>query len=210
MEPRDSELLTKVLERLEVKEWDLLLVGDGSGTNWNEACGWCATLIDRQTGGRRLFYGSMNLGSNNAAEIMPYVQALTWFHAVYGKERLDEKVSLKVVVITDSQHIATQGNAVAGLAGMPSKNSILFAPFAEMSRLGYMMEFRWAPRATTDLNKLADLIAGLSRRELLNIYKPCSTHGLELIDAAERALARLTFEPARKLGADLYRINPSG
>lgn len=96
--------------RLDIREWDVLLVGDGSGQTWERVCGWAAILVDRQTRGRRVFYGAANMGSNNFAECLPYLQALTWFDQFHGRDRLKASGFLRGHVVTDSQAVATWAN----------------------------------------------------------------------------------------------------
>ena len=52
---KDGELLQLLIDRLDVQDWELLLVGDGSGNGWSTANGWACTLIDRRNRGPRLF-----------------------------------------------------------------------------------------------------------------------------------------------------------
>lgn len=199
-----------MLTKAGITEWDLLIVGDGSGTGWGDACGWASVLIDRRTRNRKLFYGAMNLGSVNLAEMMPYYQALAWFHNNHGKARLKERSPLLVHVITDSQVTALHGNRITNKhEGLPKvAHRALWAGVQEFIALGYRLEFRWARRDTSGLNNLCDLIAGLSRRAI----KDTEPSGVE--GSANRmadALGRLTFaDPETGRPISPYEINPDG
>lgn len=203
----DAELLQAVLDRAGITSWDVLLVGDGSGTGWQDACGWAAVLIDRESRGRRLFHGAMNVGSVNFAETMPYLQAINWYDQVGGgKDRLKQQGFIRVHIITDSQVIANWGTRAASSGDLPRKHIMLWAGVRELRRLGYQFYFHWANRSTTLLNWTADLIAGLSRREILQLAG--SEHDTDLATRAARALENVRFDdPSTGQAISLYHLN---
>lgn len=151
-----------------ITTWDLLLVGDGSGSGWAQGCGWATTLVDRHTHDRWQFVGAMNMGSINLAELMPYLHALTWYHANGGRQRIHELGRpLAVHVITDSQVIYQQGEAVAKLdQPLPKVQEAQWAAMRQLTHMGYMLHYHWLERCTTALNWAADLLAGMSRKSL--------------------------------------------
>ena len=53
--------LQTVLDHLGVKEtdWDVVIIGDGSGSDWQSPCGWASVLIDKETRNRKVFYGAI-------------------------------------------------------------------------------------------------------------------------------------------------------
>ena len=188
----EAELIQTLLTRLQIPRSGLTVVGDGSGSTWERGCGWASILIDHETRGRRAFFGAMNLGSVNFAEAMPYVQALNWFDAQFGKERLKRLGSLPVHILTDSQVTAQWGTQASQIGGvLPRKHAALWAAMREYQRLGYQCVWHWAPRLTTELNWLADLIAGLSRRGLEEYDQ--DAHDLRL--RAINALQAIQFCP---------------
>jgi len=159
-----------MLARLRISQWDLALIGDGSGSSWMHGCGWAGVLIDRFTKGRRLFYGGMNVGSINLAELMPYMHALSWYHENFGRDRLkraDHGV-LHVHIITDSQVICQHGSKIN--AGQnPSSNRSAWACMAQFIKEGYILHYHHIPRCTVALNVVADKVAGVSRLTLQGI-----------------------------------------
>lgn len=159
------ESLPQVLQELGINDWDLVLVGDGSGSGWSSGCGWACVLVDRFTKMRELFCGGMNLGSVNLAETMPYVHALTWYDSQYGKERLKQTGLLNVHVITDSMVIAEQGTQVMQPdRPLPRTQRLPWADMRELHAMGYHLTYHWLGRSTTLLNWCADLIASLARK----------------------------------------------
>ncbi len=202
------ETLQAILRRLNITAWDLFIIGDGSGSGWNSACGWAGCLCDHQSHARRFFWGGMNLGSVNCAESMPYMQALTWFDAVYGKERLKARGHLNVHVLTDSQTIATWGNRAMSPEGtLPRSNIAIWAPMREYRRLGYHCQFYWAARSTTQLNWASDLIAALCRQEIQRAMDPRIGDGVLSIRAAN-AIAKVKFHGPDDQPINPYHLNP--
>lgn len=205
----DVELLQALLNRLQIQDnsWDLLLVGDGSGTGWLNGCGWAAALVDKLTRGRRLFFGGMNAGSVNLAEMLPYLQALTWFHATHGASRLKQCGTLLVHILTDSQVIANEGTKAANLSEeLPRSRIALWAAMREFRRLGYRLTYHWTPRSSYDLNLVADLISSLCRRQVITIDGP-GDDGYAAQAAAAVDAVRLV-DPATGEEIRLHDINP--
>lgn len=204
------EILQEVLNRAGIQEvdWDLVLIGDGSGTGWEDAAGWAGVLIDKETRGRRLMYGAMNKGSVNLAELMPYVQSLAWYHSQFGESALKRKGMLRVHVITDSQ-VTAQHGIQSCRPGEPLPNvpqRTLWAAVREMTRIGYVIQWHWAARSTSGLNYLSDLVAGLSRRSVMGV----EVGGMyaEAVRAA-KALDQLSFaDPLTGEPISPYGINP--
>lgn len=165
------KLQQAVIDRIGNPKWDLLLVGDGSGSGWDGCAGWSTVLVTNEAAQqRRVFYGACNSGSVNLAETMPYLQAMTWYDTHYGRDRLKQLTQLHVHVLSDSQTIVNWGNkAVASPDTVPRKMLALWAGVQALSQLGYMFRFHWAPRQTTELNWAADLIAGLARGTVKDI-----------------------------------------
>jgi len=204
----DQQTLQAVLDRVGNPNWDVLIIGDGSGSGWDTSCGWCGLLIDKQTRGRRYAYGGMNAGSVNFAESMPYIQLLSWYDANGGKARLKEQGTLNIHILTDSQVVAHWGNrAMASAVDLPRKHIMLWAGLRELRRLGYMCTFHWSPRMTTQANWACDLIAGLTRREVISANEPGSVAG----NASQRAATVIAnmrlYDPATGQELNPHFIN---
>lgn len=208
----ERQTLQAVLERIGNPSWDLLIVGDGSGSGWHHACGWAATLVCNRTQGRRFFYGGMDNGSVNFAESMPYIHALTWYDKHYGKELLQNLGHLNVHILTDSQVIAqwgTQAMQPDNVSELPRKQLILFAGLREFRRLGYHCRFHWAPRMTSEFNWAADVIAGLARAEVMKAADPSYVIGNDHATRAANAIGNLVFhDPLTGQPLNPYNVNP--
>lgn len=153
----------------------------------------------------------MDCGSVNFAESMPYVQALTWYDNNYGKEILNGLGFLNVHILTDSQVIAHWGTTAMSSSGEPPprKQLMLWAGMRELRRVGYHCTFHWAPRLTTEFNWAADLMAGISRREVMNALDPAYVAGADPATRAANAIGNLVFyDPATGQRLDPYKLNP--
>jgi ribonuclease HI len=157
--------LQTVLTTLRIQQWDVIIAGDGSGTGWNDACGWAHIVIDRVSRDRKLLVGGCEGGSINMAEMMPILHGLTWYHQAHGKSLLHSMGRLVVHVITDSEVTAHHGAIAADLTQPLAKvNPLFWSGVREFCRMGYELHFHWLPRCTTGLNQCADLIASLGRK----------------------------------------------
>lgn len=141
-------------------------MGDGSGSRHDTPCGWASILIDRETGGRRAFGGNADSGSITFAEAMPYVQALTWFDATFGHQRLKTAGFLDVHIVTDSNVIARLGAAMAaGDTPVPQQQMYLGAYCKALAKARYRLHWHWARRDTSELNKICDALSKRHRKE---------------------------------------------
>ena len=203
--------MSAIIQRIGNPRWDVLIVGDGSGSGWAQACGWAATLIDNRRQARRFFYGGMDCGSVNFAEAMPYVQSLTWYDHHYGKESLEQVGFLNVHILTDSQVIAQWGTRAQQSEGdLPRKMLAIWATMREYRRLGYHCTYHWAPRLTTTLNWAADIMAGICRREVTAAFDPAYIAGADHAIRAANAIGNLVFhDPETGLRLDPYQLNPT-
>ena len=159
----EREDFEKMLERLGIDSWDWILIGDGSGSNWDYQCGWGCVSIERDTFERRVWAGCMSQGTVNFAEMMAYLQPLTWFNAQEdakrkhtGKARRPKQIH----IITDSDYVRSQGESGDM---MPKRNGALWRIFEDFVRQGLVLNWHWVRRETVGLNIYADLISKSAR-----------------------------------------------
>lgn len=184
--------LHQVLSELGIgnDDWDALLVGDGSGTDWKNACGFSAVLIDHYGNWRAPFHGSLNTGTNQLAELLPYLHAMTWYASGPGKARLEDRLAtwkpspnygvksthdsterspgVKIHIITDNKNLASQGNYLAARKAY----SWIWKSFDELTAMGYQFTWHWLPRMNLGLNRLVDFMSGRCRLEMEKIELP--------------------------------------
>ena len=165
-----KEPLEELLIRLEIQpnEWDLLLIGDGSGSNWTRESGWASVSIERTTLERRVWFGSMNCGTVNFAEMMAYLQPLNWYASVeLNNRKKSGGVRFRNVhIITDSKYCGEQGNKKDLF---PKKNSALWKIFGDFQRHGILLHWHWIPRDTVELNAYADKLSKDARKAIAEL-----------------------------------------
>ncbi len=159
----DEETLEHLLSRLGVKDWDFVLIGDGSGSNWQKEAGWASVSIEKLTGERLVHAGAVNRGTVNFAEMMAYLQPLEWL-ASRETERRKQKGPTRayhVHVVTDSEYCRSTGS---GPGRMMAKNAGLWAVFDVFTRHGFVLHWHWLPRENCDLNRYCDKLSKMARK----------------------------------------------
>ncbi len=161
-----GETLQALLARLEIEAWDLLLVGDGSGSKWDYPCGWACTALEHDSLERKAFYGAMNDGTVNIAELMAYLAPLSWYTTKVDAQRKasgDFRVR-QIHIITDSSY--TQGRGEAKDAVTMKRNAILWGAFALIERRGFHLHWHWMEREEAALNRFADALSRAARMQI--------------------------------------------
>lgn len=168
LDPLNTADLDMVLAAVGITHWDLLLVGDGSGSGWDGVCGWSAIICDRDQGLRKQICGAWNPGTGHIGELMPYLHALQWYMEGPGHNKLATCIKagryVDVRILTDAKLLADQGNRVSGRKACRP----LWAAFDYIAGMGYNLHWHWMGRNRTALNRLADL---LSRDCRINLEK---------------------------------------
>lgn len=153
-----------------INAWDVLIVGDGSGSTWDRAAGWGAVTIERETGHREVHAGLVNRGTVNFAELMAYVQALDWL-ASRERDRRDAGSparAYRVHIITDSDYCRVAGSRSPRMA---KKNVGLLSILNTYVRQGFVLKWHHLPRENCALNSYADKLSKLMRK-LVEGYNP--------------------------------------
>lgn len=189
---KTTEPLDALLQKLKIDNWDLLLVGDGSGSTWDRECGWGCVSIEKSTLERRVWHGALSHGTVNVAEAMAYLQPLCWYVDRELKVRKHGgKIGVRHVhIVTDSGYLQSSGDKPARDL-LSSNNGPIWNVFRQFSSHGILLHWHWVRRETVELNEFAD---HLSKAARLNIK------GKEL---PERAIE--PFRPARD---SVYDFNP--
>lgn len=162
--------LRRLLSDLKIRDWDVLLVGDGSGSGWDVGVGWSCIVIDKYTKTRKLIYGGGNTGTVNIAELMAYVHAMLWYSGHTGKElkKQNPGKTIKVHIVTDSRVIVGQGVRTTSRSLDGVANRALWACMNDLARQGYSFHYHWIDRMSNELNWAADQMAGRARISLRN------------------------------------------
>jgi ribonuclease HI len=145
---------------LGLPDFDLLLVGDGSGTVYHQPAGWACVAHDRRQQQVTLHRGAATCGTNNFAELFPYVQAL-WHH--HQEHRQVPAVPVCVQVVSDSELTVRCGNGLY----VRRANGCLWSSVGWFEQNGYQIAWRHVPRNSNAWSALMDSLAGKARRLVL-------------------------------------------
>jgi ribonuclease HI len=135
--------------------YDLELVCDGSGTVHNEPCGYsCKATSSIYKGGTVTHFGGFSAGTNNFAELIPFVHALGYDFSVRPKSFVNNKLKEEAAVlcISDSELTVKQGNRKYHR----NANKALWAAIDEYERLGYNLTWHHVLRDTIALQIACD------------------------------------------------------
>ena len=152
--------LKSLLDRLRVPEyWDLIMVGDGSGSGWESPGGWCGIMLerDRETGlvkYHKPAIGGVNRGSINWLEAMPYWHMLREYN-----HNTETAPPIDVFIFSDSKWVV---EAMSGKFRLKSHRDMR-AVFRMYQQDGYRLNWTHVPREVLALNSLADRIATTGR-----------------------------------------------
>ncbi len=168
--PQDRKALQRLLKSEKVKddEWDVIVVGDGSGSKWGYAAGFGSISFERRTRRMRSWFGALNDGTVNLAEIMAYMAPLQYLatQAQDAKEQGTRFKVLNVHIFTDSQYCRDMGNRGCPLQG---KNGLLWECLNSVKRVGVITHWHWIRRETNPFNSIADRLSKAARTAIMNV-----------------------------------------
>jgi ribonuclease HI len=164
--------MTKLLEDqmcdlfhdLSIPESDLLIVGDGSGTVTLKPCAWFCTSYDHSDDKVWEHMGGTNGGSNNFAELSPYIHALQFHHQILTKRGRNPTASepCSVLIVSDSEVTVRCGNKEYAR----NANGALWAAIDWFEKNHYDIIWVHRPRNSNVFLKRADFEAGRLRNIL--------------------------------------------
>ena len=174
---RRTLTLQALCQSLEITDgWDLLLVGDGSGSNWRRGAGWATVAIEKRAVARRVFYGAMSSGTNNVAETMAYVHPLLFYAAQNMRD------PWRVHVITDSEYVATNGNRIGRGSLAVGTHDIVWSMLWALSRRGWSLQWHHAHRGQIALNVYVDMLSRGARIMLETHDLPHTLKGVQQME----------------------------
>jgi ribonuclease HI len=174
--PADLFLLQTI--RLPPDAWDVIIVGDGSGSRYGWPGGWAAVLFDKATGLRKLLYGALSDTTVNVMELSPYIYSMMWYSRGPGKDlqkQLREATQVgiaprmvQVHIITDCEIIADQGRRIKAR----DTNRPLWQTMDDFERLGYSFHWYHVERDLLAANRLCDFLSKEMRKATMQIQLP--------------------------------------
>ena len=155
----ECEALAK---KLKSDDFDLMLIADGAGSFVNTPCGWFATLYERSSGKTWEHYGGAGGGTNNYAELEPFVFCLWAYRHVlwaYHTGKMEGQGQViqapRVLCVSDSEITVKCGNREYER----KKNLPLWASIEWFENRGYKFQWIHVPRNSNRFNEKADVVA---------------------------------------------------
>lgn len=160
------------------KHWDLILLGDGSGSQPDLPGGWACFGVERCPGspaepGQTVVFhepvwGAVSAGPINLMESMAYWGFLHHFHYYGGGRERCKKTKLKTHIVTDSEWAAANMSG----KGRTKYHRELVTVFAMYHDWGYQLHWHHVNRETILLQSLADRLSAQAREYLLAVEAP--------------------------------------
>ncbi len=165
--PQEPHQPYRVLEDILVEAgkpaWDVLFIGDGSGTDISKPAGWAVTSIDRYSGSRHVQIGSYSNATVNFVEAECYIHALRYDLQVRMGGKLNR--ARRVVIFSDSEVTVRTGNGQY----QPSYQPEVWLVYAYYRSLGYQITFFSLPRETNPLHSVMDKLSRSCRTTTLDV-----------------------------------------
>lgn len=164
----DLELAVSELNKqLNLPAYDLLLTGDGSGTTIQTACGFACFMYYPQNKQYSIQLGCFNHGTNNLAELMPYIHAL-WKDSYINMKWKPRNVE----IVSDSELTVRQGNKVYAR----NANKTLWAAIDSFCDNGYTIHWNHVLRNSNPISALCDKLAGTCRKKMFEFDLDVTNH----------------------------------
>lgn len=150
------------LER-EINAADFILIADGSGAGSTVGYGWGLLLIDTVRDEAVSFCGAGIRGTNNLAELLPFLHGLWW---IEKNNRFGRDGIVDVVCISDSQVTVGCGNRKFNRGYSPA----YWAAINWYESNGYRFSWLWKPRKGLASIVQMDRLGRRARIALEKIY----------------------------------------
>ena len=157
---KDFENLTTTLK---LPIYDILIVGDGSGTTVDKPGGAACIMYDYANKTIAWYTSSFNHATNNFSELVPYIHAL-WAYECINKQS-QNKYRLRVEIVSDSEVSVKCGNKEY----TRNANAMLWASIDWFNSHGYALHWNWVPRNSNSVSTAMD---ELSKKMRLSIDRP--------------------------------------
>lgn len=146
-----------------ITTWDVLMIGDGSGTTWHHSVGWAVVVADSDLTTTDLLTGGSNTGTINAVELLPYLYGLRYhYYRLYGGKL---QRPLDVHILSDSELTVNVGSG--RYAG--KKNADLWSLVDFWKTQGYNIHWHYTPahvEGELEVHRFVDQVAFETRQAM--------------------------------------------
>jgi len=166
--PDSLSALESLVHEQGLGDFDLLLVGDGAGSVHAQPAGWACVAYDRRKQQAVLHAGAVSSGTNNFAELTPFIHAL-WFH--HQDHSQAPAVPVQVNIITDSEVTVRCGNGQYARRA----NGCLWVAVAWFEQNGYRLHWHHVRRGSNIWNTWVDSIGEQARLGITTFMRGIGT-----------------------------------
>ncbi len=161
-----SDDFSLLSSELSLPDFDFLLVGDGSGTILANPCAWACFSYEKTSQTIHAHHGCSNHGTNNFAELAPYLFALHHIHSQFSsQDQLSPTRNTRVVIVSDSELTVRCGNKTYSR----NSNQAWWVALDWFASHGYSVEFYHTKRNSNAIGTAADALAGDTRKNLMRM-----------------------------------------
>ena len=155
------EHFERLVVSLRLPPSDVILVSDGSGSICTKPCGWYCACYYRPTKKVTEHWGGATGGTNNYAELMPFLHTLWVIDTAWKKHGGSAKASppTQVCCVSDSELTVNIGNGLYS----PTANLVLWAGIEQFKKQGFELSWHHVPRNSNPINAKADKMANKTR-----------------------------------------------
>jgi hypothetical protein len=159
--------------RMPSNGWDLILIGDGSGSKWDNPGGWACSMIMKSRETKEVHYftplvGAVSRGSINWLEAVPYWHCLRHhYYHMDGKE-LCADGGVDVFIVSDSEWVV---KTMSGRQSARTHDDMVML-FQYYRQHGYRMQWRHVKRDVIKMNKIVDMLAVNAREYISDMEYP--------------------------------------
>jgi ribonuclease HI len=157
LDVEDRRELRKLACALDLGPFDLLLVGDGSGEDYTRPAGWACTAYDIAKKKAVIHAGVCTAGTNNSAELVPYIHALWFFNQ---EHQHDGARSYQVAVVSDSEVTVRCGNGQY----QRRANGCFWSGIEWFEAHDFVFRWHHVRRNSNAWSTYADAVAGKARK----------------------------------------------
>lgn len=160
---KQARTLPRLLRLLRIERCDYVVVGDGSGTTWDQPCGFAAVMIENGTFQAEVYDGAFHRGTNVVSEMMALLYPLIHLAARTDRRRQPDGSTI-IHLVTDCEHVKLAGS---GKIGRGKKNRMLWSLFDYFQRCGFVLHWHWIPRDTVPIQKVTHYAANAVRKMMI-------------------------------------------